>query len=62
MSEQAKLNLAASDKGSYYQQKWSDDSASEFEATGVGSSRQKDYFYYYQKTEKVKRTRFLPSP
>lgn len=41
MSEQAKLGLAASDKGSYYQQEWSDDSDSEFEATAMGSSRQK---------------------
>ena len=41
MSEQTQVNLAASDKQSYYQQKWFDDSDSEFEATTMGSSRQK---------------------
>lgn len=41
MSKQAKLGLAVSDKGSYYQQEWSDDSYSKFEATAMGSSRQK---------------------
>ena len=41
MSEQAKLGLAASGKGSYYQQKWSDNSYSEFDATAMGSSSQK---------------------
>ena len=35
--EQAKLGFATSGKGSYYQQKWSDDSHSEFEATAMGS-------------------------